>query len=79
MEKWVRSLSKTTALIFGIIGIFVVIGFYIFFGGFSGGSVSLIILGAVLGGGVGFSLPLIYKGITGQTPQERKEFRQKNK
>ncbi len=79
MEKWVRGLSKTTALILGILGIVAVIGLYVFFGGFSGGIVSLIILGAVLGGGVGFSLPLIYKGITGQTPQERKEFQQKNK
>ncbi|MDQ3064574.1 MAG: hypothetical protein M3R14_17180 [Acidobacteriota bacterium] len=79
MEKWVRGLSKTTALILGILGIVAVIALYIFFGGFSGGIVSMIILGAVLGGGIGFSFPLIYKGITGQTPQERKEFQQKNK
>ena len=79
MEKWVRGLSKTTALILGILGIVAVIALYIFFGGFSGGIVSMIILGAVLGGSIGFSFPLIYKGITGQTPQERKEFQQKNK
>ena len=79
MQKWVRGLSKTTALILGILGIVAVIALYIFFGGFSGGIVSMIILGAILGGGIGFSFPLIYKGITGQTPQERKEFQQKNK
>ena len=79
MQKWVRGLSKTTTLILGILGIVAVIALYIFFGGFSGGIVSMIILGAVLGGGIGFSFPLIYKGITGQTPQERKEFQQKNK
>jgi len=79
MEKWVRSLSKMTALILGILGIVVVIGLYIFFGGLSGGFVSIVILCAVLGGGIGFSFPLIYKGITGQTPQERKELQQKNK
>ena len=77
MEKWIRSLSKTTALILGILSLVAVIGIYILFGGFSASLLTLIVLGGVLGGGVGFSLPLIYKGITGQTPQERKELRQK--
>lgn len=78
MEKWVRGLSKTTALILGILGLVAVIAFYVFFSGFFSGLISLIVLGAVLGGGIGFSFPLIYKGIVGQTPQEKKELRQKN-
>jgi len=63
-------------LIFGILGIVAVIGFYVFFSGFFNGIIPLIIFGAILGGVVGFSFPLIYKGITGQTPQERKEIGQ---
>ncbi len=77
MEKWVRVLSKTTALIFGILGLVAVIGLYFLFDGLSGGFISIIIFCAILGGGIGFSFPLIYKVITGQTPQERKELQQK--
>ena len=79
MEKWVRGLSKTTALIFGILGIFAVIALYFLFDGLSGGFIEVIIFCAILGGGIGFSFPLIYKGITGQTPLERKESQQKDK
>ncbi len=79
MEKWVRSLSKITALIFGILGLVAVIGLYFLFNSISGGLIEMIIFGAVLGGGIGFSFPLIYKGVTGQTPQERKELQQKSK
>jgi len=79
MEKWVRGLSKATAMILGILSLVVVIGLYVFFSEFFSGYVLLIVLYAVLGGGIGFSFLLIYKGITGQTPQERKEIQQKNK
>jgi len=77
MEKWVRGLSKTTALIIGILGIVAVIGLYFVFDALSGGFIQIVIFCAILGGGIGFSFPLIYKGITGQTPQERKESQQK--
>ena len=79
MEKWIRGLSKMTALIFGILGIVAVIALYFLFDSLSGGLIEMIIFGAILGGGIGFSFPLIYKGVTGQTPQERKELQQKSK
>jgi hypothetical protein len=40
------------------------------------GILPLIVLGAIMGGGVGFSLPLLVKGFTGFTPQEKKELAQ---
>ena len=77
MEKWVRGLSKPTALIIGILGIVAVIALYFVFDGLSGGLLEIMLFCAVLGGGIGFSFPLIYKGITGQTPLEKKESQQK--
>ncbi|MGI8670190.1 MAG: hypothetical protein ACR2J3_10160 [Aridibacter sp.] len=76
-----RNPSKTTALIIGVVGMIAVIAIFIFtwnsnLGGI--GFLPIIILCGLLGGGVGFSLPLIIKGITGKTPLERKELQQKN-
>lgn len=78
MEKWVRGLSKTTALIIGIFSVAILVGFYILFGGFFNGLIPMIVLGAIIGGGIGFSFLFLFKAVTGQTPQERKESRQKN-
>lgn len=77
MEKWTRNLSKTTALILGITGLVPIIFIYAIFGTYVSGLIPLIILCALMGGCVGFSFPLIFKGITGYTPQERKELKQK--
>lgn len=79
MEKWVRSLSKTTALIIGIGALAIIVGFYIFFGGFFNGLIPMILLGAIIGGGIGFSFTFLFKGITGETPQQKKERQQANK
>ena len=76
MEKWMRGLSKTTALIIGFGSLFALAIFSVIFLSSFSGLIPLIIFGGILGGGVGFSLPMIMKGITGQTPQEKKEARQ---
>lgn len=76
MEKWARSLSKTNALIYGVIGFLVSLAIVFVLYNLVGGLIGGILLGAVLGGGVGFSLPLIYKGLTGFTPKEKKELGQ---
>lgn len=65
MEKWARSLSKPMALLFGFLGIGVGILAFLFLGGIIGG--------AIAGGAIGFSAVFFMKGITGMTPQERKE------
>lgn len=77
MEKWARSLSKTNALIFGLIGLIAAVALAVIANNFVGGVIGIVVLGAFLGGGIGFSLPLIYKGLTGLTPQEKKELAQK--
>ncbi len=77
MEKWVRGLSKTTALIIGIAGVVGIIVIYIAASSFLNGFISLILACALLGGGVGFSFLMLFKGITGHTTQERKEINQK--
>lgn len=77
MEKWVRGLSKTNALIIGIAGIVGIIAIYAAASNFLNGFISLILACALLGGGVGFSVLMLFKGITGYTPQERKELNQK--
>jgi predicted RND superfamily exporter protein len=76
MEKWIRGLSKTTALILGSVTALIIVVAYWMFGGFVGGLIPMIIMCTVLGGGVGFSAILLYKGITGYTPQEKKELQQ---
>ena len=73
MEKWLRSLSKTTALILGIVVAGAIVAFYVVLGSSFNGFLSIIVLCALLGGGIGFCVPLLFKGVTGQTPQERKE------
>lgn len=73
MEKWVRGLSKTTALIIGIVSLAAVLVFGIILNNILSGLIPLLILCAVVGGGIGFAFPLVYKGITGQTPLEKKE------
>ena len=77
MEKWVRGLSKTTALIIGIAGVVGVIAIYIAASSLLNGFIGIILACALLGGGIGFSFLMLYKGITGYTPQERKEMNQK--
>ncbi len=69
MEKWVRSLSKQTALIYGIAGVIVAILSFNVIGGLVGG--------LLIGGLLGFSVLMLYKGITGMTPQENKESKNK--
>jgi hypothetical protein len=78
MEKWLRSLSKTTALILGSVAAVIIVAAYWTFGDFVGGLIPMIIMCTVLGGGVGLSAILLYKGITGYTPQEKKELQQKS-
>jgi len=73
MEKWVRSLPKTTALVIGIVSLFAVAALGVFVNENVGGFIALIVLCGVLGGGIGFSFLMLYKGITGKTPQENKE------
>ena len=74
MEQWVRNLSKKNALTIGsgslLIGMIIWGVIYI---GLEGSLLSTIIVSALLGGIVGFSHGLIYKGVTGFTPQERRE------
>ena len=74
MENWARSLSQKAALTIGnftlLIGIVCCSVLHI---NMSGGMIFTIILGALLGATVGFSYSLIYKGITGYTPQEKRE------
>ncbi len=77
MEKWVRGLSKTTALIMGIAGVVAVIVFYFAASNLLHGFIELILACALLGGIVGFSILMLFKGITGYTPQQRKEMKQK--
>jgi hypothetical protein len=77
MEKWVRGLSQTTALILGIVSSIVVLAAAIFVYSTVSGLIPLILMGGILGGGVGFALPLVFKGITGRTPQERNEANKK--
>ena len=77
MEKWVRGLSKTTALIIGIAGVVAVIAIYIAASSLLHGFIELILACALLGGGIGFSFLMLFKGVTGYTPQERKEMNQK--
>lgn len=74
-----RGLSKSTALILGIVTAAVLLVFGVVFNNMVSGFIPIVILCAVLGGGIGFAFPLIFKGITGKTPQERKEFQQNNK
>ena len=76
MEKWARGLSKTVALIIGVLGVLVLIAFYFAASNFLSGFLGIILVCALLGGGIGFTFPLLYKGITGYTPQEKKELSQ---
>ncbi len=71
-----RGLSKTTALII-VIGVIGVIVIYAAASSLLNGFISIILACALVGGGVGFSFLMLYKGITGYTPQERKETRSK--
>lgn len=48
----------------------------IFYLNLTGGLIYVLIWGGLLGGTVGFSYPLIYKGITGYTPLEKRELSQ---
>jgi len=79
MEKWVRSLSKTTALLIGVVSLAILLTVFIYFtNNMSGfGLIPIAIFCGILGGGVGFTFIFFFKGITGQTPQERKESQQK--
>lgn len=78
MEKWARNLSKSTALIIGIVSLIVVGVIVLVIYQNVSGFLPIIILGALMGGGIGFAFPLIIKGITGQTPLEKKEAQNKN-
>jgi hypothetical protein len=77
MEKWARSLSKATALIIGSISLLAIVVIVLAIYNSISGLIPIIILCTLIGAGVGFSVPLIYKGITGYTPQERKELKGK--
>lgn len=63
-----RSLSKSNALLFGVLGLVLVVFSFLFLGGILGG--------AIMGASIGFSAIMLFKGITGMTPQERKEAKQ---
>lgn len=73
MEKWARSLSKSTALILGIVSSAATLILAVIIYSSVDGLIPIILCCALLGGGIGFAVPLLMKGITGQTPQERKE------
>ncbi len=73
MENWARSLSKTNALIFGAIGLLITIFIAGFLYNSASGILGMMLFGGLMGAGIGFSLPLLFKGITGQTPKERKD------
>lgn len=73
MERWARGLSKTNALIFGAVGLIVTFFVAGLFYSSAGGILGMMLLCGFIGAGIGFSLPLLFKAITGQTPQERKE------
>lgn len=78
MEKWMRGLSDTTALIMGLAAAAAALVFVVIFSLTFSGVIPMIILGGVVGGSIGFALPLLVKGFTGKTPQERKELQQNN-
>lgn len=63
-----RSLSKSNALLFGVLGLVLVVFSFLYLGGILGG--------AIMGASIGFSAIMFFKGITGMTPQERKEAKQ---
>ncbi|CAN5593954.1 hypothetical protein BH18ACI1_BH18ACI1_00170 [soil metagenome] len=78
MEKLIRSLSESTALLLGVIILVALLLFAILFSNtfisdYFGGFIPIIILTAVLVGSIGFAVPLIFKGIIGKTPQEKRE------
>ena len=73
MEKWARNLSKSTALTFGIVSLVTILGLTLFVYNTVTGLIPLILFCAFLGGGIGFAALMLSKGITGLTPQERKE------
>lgn len=79
MEKWARSLSKPIALIIGIIGLLITAMICIVAYNMISGIIGMIVVGGLLGGGIGFSATLLIKGITGYTPQEKKEMQEKTK
>lgn len=74
-----RGLSKSTAMIIGVLTSAGLVIFGVIFSSLFGGLIPIIILCGVLGGGIGFALPLIFKGITGKTPQERKELQRNDR
>jgi len=65
MEKWMRGLSKSTALLIGALGLVLIVFSFLFLDGILGG--------AILGVSVAITVMMFFKGITGMTPQERKE------
>lgn len=82
MEKWVRNLSQTTALIIAIVSLFFTAVFVIFVNnniGNGNGFLPAIIGCAVLGGCIGFSFLFLFKASPEKRRSKRRNRRRKNK
>lgn len=77
MEKWTRQLSRTMALILGLLAVIGVYLIYHYAFGQATGYLYLIVWCALMGALVGFAAVMLSKALTGMTPQERGEMKKK--